>query len=214
MYTKEELIRQCFLKVHGGKVNPDSEITVMEADIEKYLGAAIPAVINEDVMGRKVMELRAKRVDIHQSFSDSAYYVSYKVDVKKDTVRDLFYVELPNNVTRLPSEAQIGDIYPLKGRPFQKAHSFSETTGLEETGTTYYWYENYSGVDRVYLRYHKSTVNEVIANVILDVDSLNNTDVVPLPDYLYSNLLEHCENYFLKMQAVPSDELNDARDES
>ena len=210
MYTKEQLIEQIYLKVHGGKSDAQDE-SVYRADIEKFLAAGIPSVINEDTIERTYLKLREQTRRPHATDSESAFYTSYVVNIQFDEVRELSYVAPPSGVTRLPGDSQIGDIFPLKGTPFQKVNGYGDAVEMEELGIVLYWYERFAGADRIYMCNCPKPVEQVVLNVILDIDGLADTDTVPLPDYLLENLLKKADNFFSQQRERGKDEINDGQ---
>lgn len=203
--TKSGMIDQVLLKVSGGKLSPD--VNVWREDIEHYLPAVIAAVINQDAEDKLDQELRRARVsrDMVIRPHGTQYSLNYVLTVQHDDERQLHYVIPPGRLLRLSQQKGLNMVGPLNGAPYIIVSGQAETIGLEVVDQVFAWVEDYTDEDRIMLTSMNPEVNSVITRLTLNPDSLTDSTLLPIPEYLEVAAVEMLSNFFLEQRQTPAD---------
>lgn len=212
--TKAELIDQVYLYISSGKLSQD--ITVRRPDIRNMLSAAMQYAVL--VYSRE--ERRDTLSDIRLMGPVGGATGKWSQEIlstieavpEEDAARGLHYVNIPGRIMRMPGSYGLDDVLTKCNTPYQKVGGPKELFGLPLFDTVYYWFERVNNTEKVYFKNIGMPVGTHYIRVILNVDDLQDTDEVPLPNEF--DAIRLMAEYFLGVRQMPVDIVNDDKENS
>jgi hypothetical protein len=212
-YTKAELVEQVYLRVTGGKPSPD--VKIQRVDIPLYLNAAANYVITKEIRGRRLDNLQTGSIFADDRVS-SEFLNTYIVDVQYDAVRQFYFIKLPARLQSLPNGDGLQSVGLLNAEvPFVKMRNQYEDAYIQQVlnKTTRYWYEKVSGVEVLFFKNISPIINQVLLRMVASLDSMQDDDLVGVPDNLIPELIDLALQFFLGQRQTPADMLNNNADD-
>jgi hypothetical protein len=213
-YTKAELVEQVYLRVSGGKLSTD--IKVQRVDIPLYLNAAINYAQTTEIRQRRLENKQLGDI-LTPNGVDSEFLNTYVVDISYDTVRGFQSVILPARLQSLPS----GDGLQMVGllhaeTPFVRMkHQYEDRhIGAVLSQSTRYWYERIGDTEKLFFKNISPTVTKVLIHMVAALSSLNDNDLIGIPDSIIPQVIDLTVQFFLGTRQIPADMLNNNADDS
>lgn len=205
MITKGEAIELVLLRVTGGELNDES--SVQRNDIRVYLPAAINFAMTESY--RVNIQVEGNR-DISSVFW--AYFNDLTITVDA-TRHNWKYVTLPKGVMPLPRNQGIRNVEDGEGGNFKPLSDNGLKTIKHTlkifTGAKYFRLDG----KKLYLFGMNPNMNNLPGvSMIVDVDDLADTDILPLPAGVEGKALDICFQWVSGQREVPEDIKTDKRD--
>ncbi len=132
----------------------------------------------------------------------------------KDDSRGMYYLVLPESLQTLPDNAGLDDIWPIRGaNDYVKVNSEKYISGVDLLTSTFYWYERYTGEQRVYFKNLGLPVCDHLVRMVIAFDKLADTDPIVIPSGLELEVVELMKNFFLGQRQTPEDDRDDGHDD-
>lgn len=202
--TRNELVDLIYLNISSGKATTD--LNIKRVDIK----ALLPLIISDAIMvfSRQTRKDEFEEIRIYGASNgetvNSQFLTTFKVTPVEDTDTGLYTVTLPKNVAVLPFSRGIDELRPLKGDSYTRVRSFSETIGLADFFTPF-WFDNQGNVKKLYIRNIGLPVCEHFLKIVVDFNDMGDDDDLFLPAGLNLFVLKEARAYLLGEKEIPAE---------
>lgn len=211
--TKGELVELVLLGFTGGKLSADSNIK--RDEIRVYLPAALSAALRDAIFEQRGQA----RADLAAGLLfdldlDPNYYTPFTATPTYDTVRKVYYIDLPK-LADLPygwaTRVAYSQVNPMM--PFVKMRSATAFAGADNLigSVTGFWVDH-TETPRMNFVGYQLPVCPVIAEIAKDASVLEDSDLLPYPGHVINRAIMQCERKFNIQCSRPADNLSDNKD--
>lgn len=202
--TKSIFTELVLLRINGGQLNDDP--AVQRRDIKAYIAAAVNYAM-----------LAGYNINIQQEgdrdFSSTFYGFFGAQPVLTDTARHNWkYITLPKGTVPLPSNQGIRSIEDGCGDTFKPLSDNAMKTIKHYLkifcGARFYRLDG----NKIYLFNMGAVTETVDLSMIVDTDSLADSDTLPIPAGLEGKAIDICVEFFTGERQMPADRKSDQRD--
>lgn len=201
---KGKFIDLVLIKVNGGQLTDESSVD------RRVIRSYMPAAINFAMHATYNVNIQEEGTRDYASLF-YAYYPNLNISV--DTTRHNYkYITLPKGYVQFARHQGIRTIddgcgynlKPLSDNAFKTINHFKRIF----TGDSYYRPEG----TKVYLFGLPAPTTKVGASIIVDCDSLDDTDLLPLQAGFEKLAIDTCYEFVTGVRQMPADRKNDKRD--
>lgn len=215
--TKEVIAEQVLRIIYGGDIPSGASVedrdVFLVADqvyaeiLDKYI-----TISGEDVTG--------EFVSVYPKIGDTG------VEIKKDTVRDMLYAELPARMVNIKNGRGLREVSPIKDErgafPIMQSGHIAVTAGLESedlNGQIGCWLEGSSvAAFGTIIVFNKEMTSAhwlgkfIMVKMISDISSLGERDEIHIPALLENEFRDKLVAAMGAQRGIPEDSTNDNRD--
>lgn len=197
-----EIIELAYLKVKGGR--PDAgDVNVKRIELRAYLPAAVNFALRK--------QYYIDKLEGEVSYPNSFVATYENVEVKKNTNRDLYYIDLPKGVVPLPRDVGVDLVGPMKGDDdfVRITHQYQDKGYSQFISKTRYFIEG----DKVYFKNLSPSTCKILLRMLASIDAFDDDAEAPIPAGLEVEVIQIMFECFYGQRKVVEDNIVNHSDE-